>query len=149
MRVKHFISINLDYHVSYLFTIPLLFLYPSLSSRLQPLTLQSISRLREFTNSTLLDILFYTSPIYCQVPALCIHCIIILGDLSLLVSLFPFTVSFHCLLSFSPFLSDLISSFLSFPLYSSPFSLLLSSSFSSFFLLGNCGPGCLRNEPHA
>ena len=34
---------------------------------LKPLTLKSISRLREFTNSTLLDILFFTSPIYCQV----------------------------------------------------------------------------------
>ena len=145
MRVKHFISINLDYHVSYLFTIPLLFLYPSLSSRLQPLTLQSISRLREFTNSTLLDILFYTSPIYCQVPC-SVHS---LYNYTWRLVSSCLTVSFHCLLSFSPFLSDLISSFLSFPLYSSPFSLLLSSSFSSFFLLGNCGPGCFRNEPHA
>ena len=35
--------------------------------RLQSISLSSIHRLREFTNSTLLDILFYTSPTYCQV----------------------------------------------------------------------------------
>jgi len=34
--------------------------------RLQSISLGSIRRLREFTNSTLLDILFYTSPTYCQ-----------------------------------------------------------------------------------
>ncbi|KAF5294841.1 hypothetical protein FQA39_LY00325 [Lamprigera yunnana] len=34
--------------------------------KLKNITLESIPRLREFTNSTLLDILFYTSPIYCQ-----------------------------------------------------------------------------------
>lgn len=34
--------------------------------RLKLITLPSISRLRDFTNSTLLDILFYTSPVYCQ-----------------------------------------------------------------------------------
>jgi len=34
--------------------------------RLQSISLSSIRRLREFTNSTLLDILFYTSPTYCQ-----------------------------------------------------------------------------------
>lgn len=34
--------------------------------RLKPLTLPSISRLRDFTNSTLTDILFFTSPVYCQ-----------------------------------------------------------------------------------
>ena len=39
-------------------------------SRLKLLTLPSISRLREFTNSTLLDILYYTSPLFCQV---CMH----------------------------------------------------------------------------
>lgn len=35
--------------------------------RLQSISLGSIRRLREFTNSTLVDILFYTSPTYCQV----------------------------------------------------------------------------------
>jgi phospholipase DDHD2 len=34
--------------------------------RLKPLTLKSIPKLRSFVNDTLLDILFYTSPIYCQ-----------------------------------------------------------------------------------
>lgn len=33
------------------------------------LTLPSISRLRNFTNETLLDILFYSSPVYCQTIA--------------------------------------------------------------------------------
>jgi len=35
-------------------------------ARLKPLTLRSIPKLRSFINDTLLDILFYTSPIYCQ-----------------------------------------------------------------------------------
>jgi hypothetical protein len=35
--------------------------------KLKPITLKSIPRLRSFTNDTLLDILFYTSPIYAQV----------------------------------------------------------------------------------
>ena len=34
--------------------------------RLQPLTLRSIPKLRSFVNDTLLDVLFYTSPLYCQ-----------------------------------------------------------------------------------
>ena len=34
--------------------------------RLKPLTLKSIPKLRSFVNDTLLDILFYTSPLYCQ-----------------------------------------------------------------------------------
>lgn len=34
--------------------------------KLKSITLDSIPRLRDFTNDTLLDILFYTSPIYCQ-----------------------------------------------------------------------------------
>ncbi len=34
--------------------------------RLRPLTLKSIPKLRNFVNDTLLDILFYTSPVYCQ-----------------------------------------------------------------------------------
>lgn len=34
--------------------------------RLQSISLGSIRRLREFTNSTLVDILFYTSPTYCK-----------------------------------------------------------------------------------
>jgi len=35
-------------------------------SRIQPLTLRSIPKLRSFVNDTLLDVLFYTSPLYCQ-----------------------------------------------------------------------------------
>ena len=34
--------------------------------RLKPLTLKSIPKLRNFVNDTLLDILFYTSPLFCQ-----------------------------------------------------------------------------------
>ena len=34
--------------------------------RLAPLTLRSIPKLRTFVNDTLLDVLFYTSPLYCQ-----------------------------------------------------------------------------------
>lgn len=34
--------------------------------KLKSITLESIPRLRDFTNDTLLDILFYTSPCYCQ-----------------------------------------------------------------------------------
>ncbi|CAG7836848.1 unnamed protein product [Allacma fusca] len=34
--------------------------------KLKPITLHSIPKLRHFTNDTLLDILFYTSPVYCQ-----------------------------------------------------------------------------------
>ena len=37
-----------------------------LDERMRPLTLKSIPKLRHFVNDTLLDILFYTSPIYCQ-----------------------------------------------------------------------------------
>ena len=35
-------------------------------NRLKPLTLKSIPKLRSFVNDTLLDVLFYTSPLYCQ-----------------------------------------------------------------------------------
>jgi hypothetical protein len=35
-------------------------------ARLQPLTLRSIPKLRSFVNDTLMDVLFYTSPVYCQ-----------------------------------------------------------------------------------
>jgi len=35
-------------------------------NRIKPLTLRSIPKLRSFVNDTLLDVLFYTSPIYCQ-----------------------------------------------------------------------------------
>lgn len=37
-----------------------------IDKKLQAITLESIPKLRHFTNDTLLDILFYTSPIYCQ-----------------------------------------------------------------------------------
>ncbi|KAL0130092.1 hypothetical protein PUN28_002004 [Cardiocondyla obscurior] len=37
-----------------------------IDKQLQAITLESIPKLRHFTNDTLLDVLFYTSPIYCQ-----------------------------------------------------------------------------------
>ncbi|XP_011337475.2 SEC23-interacting protein isoform X2 [Ooceraea biroi] len=37
-----------------------------IDKKLQAITLESIPKLRHFTNDTLLDILFYTSPMYCQ-----------------------------------------------------------------------------------
>ncbi|XP_078047652.1 uncharacterized protein LOC144475532 isoform X2 [Augochlora pura] len=37
-----------------------------IDKKLQAITLPSIPKLRFFTNDTLLDILFYTSPVYCQ-----------------------------------------------------------------------------------
>ncbi|KAK2586202.1 hypothetical protein KPH14_001465 [Odynerus spinipes] len=37
-----------------------------IDKKLRAITLDSIPKLRHFTNDTLLDILFYTSPIYCQ-----------------------------------------------------------------------------------
>lgn len=37
-----------------------------IDKKLKSITLESIPKLRDFTNDTLLDILFYTSPIYCQ-----------------------------------------------------------------------------------
>lgn len=37
-----------------------------IDKKLKSITLESIPRLRDFTNDTLLDILFYTSPCYCQ-----------------------------------------------------------------------------------
>jgi len=41
-----------------------------IDEKLKPITLKSIPKLRHFTNDTLLDILFYTSPVYCQVSLL-------------------------------------------------------------------------------
>ncbi|XP_034937125.1 phospholipase DDHD2 isoform X2 [Chelonus insularis] len=37
-----------------------------IDKKLRAITLESIPKLRHFTNDTLLDVLFYTSPIYCQ-----------------------------------------------------------------------------------
>lgn len=37
-----------------------------IDNQLNSITLKSISTLRDLTNKTLLDILFYTSPVYCQ-----------------------------------------------------------------------------------
>lgn len=37
-----------------------------IDNQLKSITLESIPKLRDFTNDTLLDILFYTSPVYCQ-----------------------------------------------------------------------------------
>ncbi|XP_053574062.1 phospholipase DDHD2 [Bombina bombina] len=41
-------------------------LHASVDSDIQRITLPSISRLRHFTNETLLDLFFYNSPTYCQ-----------------------------------------------------------------------------------
>ncbi|XP_058803770.1 SEC23-interacting protein-like isoform X2 [Phymastichus coffea] len=41
-------------------------LHSGIDKKLQVITLESIPKLRHFTNDTLLDILFYTSPIYCE-----------------------------------------------------------------------------------
>lgn len=38
-----------------------------IDEKLKAITLESIPKLRQFTNETLLDILFYTSPVFCQV----------------------------------------------------------------------------------
>lgn len=38
-----------------------------IDEKLKAITLESIPRLRSFTNDTLLDVLFYTSPVFCQV----------------------------------------------------------------------------------
>lgn len=40
-----------------------------IDEKLRSITLESIPKLRTFTNETLLDILFYTSPVFCQVSA--------------------------------------------------------------------------------
>ena len=37
-----------------------------IDDRLKQITLESIPKLRHFTNDTILDALFYTSPVYCQ-----------------------------------------------------------------------------------
>lgn len=38
-----------------------------IDKRLRPITLPSIPKLRHFANDTILDVLFYTSPVYCEV----------------------------------------------------------------------------------
>lgn len=38
-----------------------------IDEKLKAITLESIPKLRTFTNDTLLDILFYSSPVFCQV----------------------------------------------------------------------------------
>ena len=40
-----------------------------IDKRLKPITLDWTPKLRKFANTTILDVLFYTSPIYCQVNA--------------------------------------------------------------------------------
>lgn len=41
-----------------------------IDKKLESITLDSIPRLRDFANDTVLDVLFYTSPVYCQVNIL-------------------------------------------------------------------------------
>lgn len=41
-----------------------------IDEKLKSITLESIPKLRHFTNDTLLDVLFYTSPVFCQVSSL-------------------------------------------------------------------------------
>lgn len=69
---KHFQRAHLMEQVSRLEFLPVNWHKPlhgqdtGTDERLRPLTLKSIPKLRNFVNDTLLDILFYTSPIYCQ-----------------------------------------------------------------------------------
>lgn len=42
-----------------------------IDEKLKSITLESIPKLRHFTNDTLLDVLFYTSPVFCQVNQQC------------------------------------------------------------------------------
>ena len=51
-----------------------------IDKRLQPITLPSIPKLRHFANDTILDVLFYTSPVYCEVsPLLWFKYILLVG----------------------------------------------------------------------
>ncbi|KAK4872058.1 hypothetical protein RN001_016182 [Aquatica leii] len=54
-----------------------------IDQKLKNITLESIPRLRDFTNSTLLDILFYSSPTYCQTITSAV-----ISDLNRIYSLF-------------------------------------------------------------
>lgn len=40
-----------------------------IDEKLKSITLESIPKLRNFTNDTLLDVLFYTSPVFCEVSS--------------------------------------------------------------------------------
>lgn len=41
-----------------------------IDQKLKSITLESIPKLRNFTNETLLDVLFYTSPVFSQVSCI-------------------------------------------------------------------------------
>lgn len=58
-------------------------LHSGIDKKLETITLESIPKLRNFTNDTLLDILFYTSPVYCQTIMQTVG-----GELNRLYSLF-------------------------------------------------------------
>ena len=58
-----------------------------LCRKLKAITLNSIGKLRQYTNDTLLDVLFYGSPAYAQVPALLAN-IVFLNRLSVIVVCF-------------------------------------------------------------
>ena len=72
MSKKHFQRAHLKEDISRIEFLPINWHKPlhgedtGTDERLRPLTLKSIPKLRNFVNDTLLDILFYTSPIYCQ-----------------------------------------------------------------------------------
>ena len=72
MSKKHFQRAHLTEQISRIEFLPVNWHKPlhgedtGTDERLRPLTLKSIPKLRNFVNDTLLDILFYTSPIYCQ-----------------------------------------------------------------------------------
>ena len=41
-------------------------LHSGIDNKIQAITLEKVPKLRNFNNDTILDVLFYTSPIYCQ-----------------------------------------------------------------------------------
>lgn len=50
-----------------------------IDTRLKNITLPSIPRLRDFANDTILDVLFYNSPVFCQVFLIIIIIILIVN----------------------------------------------------------------------
>ena len=73
MLVTHFTSAVEERRVGRVELLPVSWHAPlhgddtGIDKRLQPITLPSIPKLRHFANDTILDVLFYTSPIYCEV----------------------------------------------------------------------------------
>ena len=63
-----------------------------IDDKLKSITLESIPKLRQFTNETLLDILFYTSPVYSQVSD---DCATLLLRLRININAFFFLLVYH------------------------------------------------------